>query len=162
MKINGSCYCGGVTFTAETSTPYPYMRCYCSFCRKTGGSGGYGINIMADAATLTVTGEDNLLFHHGKEHDAKTDQLIENEGKRYFCRYCGSPLWGADPRWPEWIYPFASSIDTELPTPPEIVHIMLDFAAPWVNVPSGQGHKHFKRYPDESIMEWHTRHGLKG
>ena len=139
MKIKGSCYCGAVSYTANSVTPYPYIHCYCSFCRKTAGSGGYGINIMAEAPTLTITGEDNLVFHHGKDHDPETDELVENENKRYFCKHCGSPMWAADPRWGEWIYPFASSIDTTLPKPPEILHIMLDFAAPWLTVPTS-GH----------------------
>ena len=181
MNIEGSCYCGGVRFSAESHTPYPYMHCYCSFCRKTSGSGGYGINIMAQADSLVIEGEANLLYHHGMEHDPETDELVENQNRRYFCRHCGSPLWAADPRWApyiglvvsvgsplwaadprwsEWIYPFASSINTALPRPPEIVHIMLDFAIPWIEIPSGKGHRHFKRYPDESILAWHQRHGL--
>jgi len=160
MKIEGSCYCGVVSYAAQTQTPYPYMHCYCSFCRKTGGSGGYGINIMAEANSLSVNGEENLHFHHGMEHDPDTDELKENENKRYFCRQCGSPLWAHDPRWPEWIYPFASSVSTPLPKPPEIVHIMLEFSVPWIEVPSGEGHRHFQRYPDESIVQWHQRHEL--
>jgi hypothetical protein len=136
------------------------MRCYCSFCRKTSGSGGYGINIMAQADKLEIKGEENLRFHHGMEHEEKADKLITNQNRRYFCQHCGSPLWAADPRWPDWIYPFAGSIDTELPTPPETVHIMLDFAAPWVEIPVGPTHKQFRRYPEESIEQWHKRHGL--
>lgn len=136
------------------------MRCYCSFCRKTSGSGGYGINIMAKADSLVIKGEKHLLFHYGREHDPQTDELIENQNRRYFCRFCGSPLWAADPRWAESIYPFASAVNTALPRPPEIVHIMLDFAASWVEVPSGKGHLHFNRYPDESILVWHKRHDL--
>lgn len=160
MLIEGSCYCGAVHFSAISYTPYPYMRCYCSFCRKTSGSGGYGINIMAQADSLLVKGEENLIFHHGREHDVDTDELKPSQGKQYFCQHCGCALWGADPRWAEWIYPYAGVIDTPLPVPPEIVHIMLEFAAPWVEVPSGEGHRHFKRYPDESILDWHHRHGL--
>ena len=99
MKIEGSCYCGAVRFAAVSHTPYPYLRCYCSFCRKTSGSGGYGINIMVQTDSLTVEGEDNLAFHHGMEHDPDTDELVENQNRRYFCRHCGSPLWAADPRW---------------------------------------------------------------
>ena len=160
MKLNGSCYCQTVKFATLSHTPYPYMHCYCSFCRKTGGSGGYGINIMAEADTLQVEGEANLAYHHGWEHDPDSDVLVENQNRRYFCRRCGSPLWAADPRWPQWIYPFAGSIDTALPTPPEIVHIMLDFAEPWIEIPQGREHRHFERYPDESIEQWHRRHGL--
>ena len=160
MRIQGSCYCKAVTFSARSHTPYPYMRCYCSFCRKTSGSGGYGINIMAKADSLKVTGEEHLASHHGKFHNQHSDALEESPGLRYFCRQCGSPLWGADPRWAEWVYPFASAIDTPLPVPPETVHIMLDFKAPWVEVPTGEAHRHFPRYPDESIVDWHQRHGL--
>jgi hypothetical protein len=65
-----------------------------------------------------------------------------------------------DPRWPEWVYPFASAIDTPLPKPPEEVELMLDFAAPWADVPEGPRHTHFARYPDESIIDWHRKRGL--
>jgi hypothetical protein len=115
---------------------------------------------MAEAETLRVNGEQCLGFHHGKYHDEVTDELKQSPGQRYFCRECGSPLWAADPRWPQWIYPFASAVRTPLPIPPESVHIMLDFKAPWVEVPTGIDHRHFERYPDESIVDWHLRHGL--
>ena len=160
MDIKGSCYCGAVKYSTRSHAPYPFMRCYCSFCRKTGGSGGYGINIMAQADSLVIEGEEFLSYHHGMEHDPDTDELVENKNKRFFCTSCGSPLWAADPRWPEWIYPFAGSVDTPLPTPPEIFHIMLDFAPAWVEVPKGDAHKHFRRYPNESIAAWHKRHGV--
>ena len=161
MRIEGSCYCARVTFAAVSNAPYPYMRCYCSICRKTAGGGGYAINIMALADTLDVKGEDNLAYHHGMVDDPdRPGEQKASPGRRYFCRHCGSALWVADPRWPQWVYPFASAIDTPLPKPPEIVHIMLDFAAPWVEVAAGEGHRHFARYPDEGILEWHERHGL--
>lgn len=161
MEINGSCCCRKITFSAISQTPYPYMRCYCSICRKTAGGGGYAINIMALADTLQVTGEKHLAFHQARvEDEAHAGKFKVSSGKRYFCRHCGSALWAADPQWPDWIYPFASAIDTPLPRPPEVVHIMLDFAAPWVVVPRGEGHRHFPRYPEESIEDWHKRHGL--
>ena len=160
LLLEGGCYCQAVTFSVYSHTPYPYMRCYCCFCRTTSGSGGYGINIMAEANTLAVDGEASLVSHHGRYHDEITDELKQSPGARYFCRDCGSPLWAADPRWPQWIYPYASAIRTPLPVPPESVHIMLDFKASWVKVPSGDQHRHFRRYPDESIIDWHRRRGL--
>ena len=57
MRLGGSCHCKGVSFIIESHTPYPFMRCYCSICRKTGGGGGYAINIMGEAKTLEVTGK---------------------------------------------------------------------------------------------------------
>ena len=39
---------------------------------------------------------------------------------------------------------------------------MLDFKAPWVEVPSGPNDVHFAQYPEESLEDWHRRHGLLG
>ena len=72
---------------------------------------------------------------------------------------CASALWVWDPRWPEWVYPFASAIDTPLPKPPEEVEMMLDYAARWAEIPS-DGHVHFAEYPEESIIDWHRKRGL--
>lgn len=160
MELKGECYCKAVSFTVMSHAPTPYMRCYCSFCRTTSGSGGYAINIIGEANSLSVIGEEHVGFHHGMEHDKDTDELKKSPGGRYFCRECGSPLWAADPRWDEWIFPYASAIQTHLPVPPETEHIMLDFKAAWVEVPLGEGHHHFNRYPDESIIDWNKRHGL--
>ena len=161
MKVQGSCYCGSVKFSAISHTPYPYMRCYCSICRKTAGGGGYAINIMAQADTLKVEGQEHVAIHQARIEDAdRPGQFRTSTGKRHFCSRCGSALWIADAEWPEWIYPFASAIDTPLPKPPETFHIMLEFTAPWVTVPQGQGHRRFPRYPEESILDWHKRHGL--
>ena len=57
MLLKGSCHCGAVRFSLRSETPYPYMWCYCSICRKTAGGGGYAINIMGRADTLKVKGK---------------------------------------------------------------------------------------------------------
>ena len=159
MLLEGSCHCGAVRFTVESTTPYPYMRCYCSICRKTGGGGGYAINIMGDAKTLKVQGEAHLHVYQAMLPDER-GEMKRSEARRHFCRECGSALWLFDPRWAEWIYPFASAIDTPLPKPPQTVHIMLDYAASWVEVPHGKHDVHFKQYPKEAIVDWHKRHQL--
>ena len=154
MRLGGSCHCGAVRFSVESHTPYPYMRCYCSICRKTAGGGGYAINIMGDAATLDVEGGESVTVYHA---------VIDGERspmERRFCKVCGSALWGWDPRWPEQVHPFASAIDTPLPPAPERVHIMLDSAAPWVEVPAGPKETHFGEYPEESIEGWHRARKL--
>lgn len=155
MRLEGSCHCGAVTFAAESKTPYPYMRCYCSICRKTQGGGGYAINLAAEHDTLEVTGAENISVYH-----AVIDGQ-ESPGERRFCSICGSGLWVYDPRWPEWMHPFASAIDTPLPKTPETVHIMLDSAANWVPVPdSDAANVHYREYPGASIEEWHRAQGL--
>lgn len=51
MLLKGSCHCGAVRFSVNSLHPYPYMRCYCSICRKTAGGGGYAINLAGDNTT---------------------------------------------------------------------------------------------------------------
>ena len=155
MLLEGSCHCGVVRFSVESPEPYPFMRCYCSICRKTAGGGGYAINLGALSETLEVEGEENLSVYQ-----ARIDGE-ESAARRHFCGVCGSALWVYDPNWPELVHPFASAIDTPLPKPPERDHIMLDYAAPWCEIPSGPDERHFSEYPDESLADWHRRHGLR-
>ena len=161
MLLEGSCHCGAVRFRVESETPYPYQACYCSICRKTAGGGGYAINLGGDANTLDVDGDENLSVYNAKLYDAGgPDEVPISEGERNFCRFCGSFLWVYDPHWPDHVHPFASAIDTPLPRPPEHVRLMLDYAAPWCKIPTGESEKHFPVFPQESLEEWHRRHGL--
>jgi hypothetical protein len=158
MLLEGSCHCGVVRFRVESPEPYPYLRCYCSVCRKTAGGGGYAINLGALSGTLEVEGGENVSVYQ-----ARIDGE-QSPGRRSFCALCASALWVYDQRWPELVHPFASAVDTPLPKPPEKVRIMLDHAAPWCEVPpeGSPGERHFPEYPDESLEEWHRRRGLLG
>ena len=155
MLLEGSCHCGAVRFRVESPEPYPFMRCYCSICRKTAGGGGYAINLGALSETLKVEGEESVSVYQARIVGKKS------AARRHFCGVCGSALWVYDPNWPELVHPFASAIDTPLAKPPEREHIMLDYAAPWCEIPSGPDERHFPEYPDESLADWHQRHGLR-
>jgi hypothetical protein len=157
MRLDGSCHCGAVKFSVETHTPYPFMRCYCSICRKTAGGGGYAINIMGENDGLKVKGEDNLSVYRARIKDEKTGKRKLSTARRHFCKKCGSALWAWDPQWKQWVYPFASAIDTPLPKAMEEVEIMLNYAVPWADIPSGSGHTHFAEFPEEGIADWHKK-----
>ena len=148
MLLKGSCHCGAVRFSVQSETPYPYMHCYCSICRKTAGGGGYAINVMGKAETMKVKGRTRI-YH-----------ATRGGPDRHFCPKCGSALWLRDRRWAQWVYPFASAIDTKLPAPNERQHIMLDSKASWVPVPKGKHEKRWREYPRESILDWHRKRGL--
>jgi len=160
MQLEGSCHCGAVRFRLRSAHPYPYQRCYCSICRKTQGGGGYAINLGGDGASLRVTGRQHVTVYHAKVKDPEDARAHRSPAERHFCSHCGSALWLWDPRWPELVHPFASAIDTPLPAAPDSTHIMLEFRAPWVAVETGLGDRRHDRYPEESIAEWHERHGL--
>lgn len=159
MWLKGACHCGAVRFSVESRTPYPYMHCYCSICRKTAGGGGYAINIMGEAGTLKVTGRKHLSVYRARFKNEKGKKILSS-GRRHFCRKCASALWVADPRWKRWVYPFASAIDTPLPIPPDHQHVLLDFKADWVEVPKRKRDKYFREFPREAIIDWHKRRGL--
>lgn len=160
MKLEGSCHCGKVRFAVESAHPCPFNLCYCSICRKTAGGGGYAINLGADFATLQIEGREHVRVYRATVRDEASGEPAKSPAERSFCSHCGSALWVWDPRWPALLHPFASAIDTELPVPPERTHLMLGSKASWVPVESHSGDKHFDAYPDESIAEWHARHGL--
>lgn len=161
MHLEGSCHCKRVRFRVDCSEPYPFLRCYCSICRKTAGGGGYAINLGGDYGSFEVTGEEHVSEYHPVMTDPETGETGPAPGKRTFCRHCGSALWAWDPRWPELVHPHASAIDSELPVPPEHSHMMLGSMASWVEPCVLDGDRTFDEYPDESLAEWHRRRGLE-
>ena len=149
MELRGSCHCGAVQFMVEAPHPVPYNLCYCSICRKTAGGGGHAINLGARADTLSVEGEAAI-----RRYRSSADH------QRAFCGTCGSALWVWSESWPELIHPHASAIDTDLPTPPERTHLMVESRANWAEPCLRDGDRCFDGYPDESLAEWHERRGL--
>jgi len=160
MRLEGSCQCGAVRFTLESRHPYPFNRCYCSICRKTAGAGGYAINLGGEAPTLRVEGEDHIRVYQAMV-EGDDGKPAPSPAERRFCGDCGSMLWVWDPRWPDLVHPFASAIDTPLPTPPETTHLMLGSKADWVVADVRPGDQTFDEYPEESIADWHERLGLE-
>ena len=154
MKLAGSCHCKAVRFSVNAYAPVPYLRCYCSICRKTAGGGGYAINLGADSASLEIEGENNIRVYHAVIDGSKSP------AERRFCGQCGSVLWVYDPRWPDLLHPFASAIDTPLPLPPHNIHIMLDAKPGWVTTGASDSEARYPHYPPESLRKWHRRNGL--
>lgn len=158
MQLEGSCHCGSVRFTVQSAEPVPFMRCYCSICRKTAGGGGFAINLGADFASLKVTGKRHLRVYSALMGEG--DKRQASTGQRHFCGRCGSALWLYDPSWPALVHPHASAIDTPLPVPPEHVHMMLGSRATWAEVEGRPQDVQVDAYPDVSLKAWHEARGL--
>eukprot|EP00003_Mantamonas_plastica_P008869 TRINITY_DN1792_c0_g1_i1.p1 TRINITY_DN1792_c0_g1~~TRINITY_DN1792_c0_g1_i1.p1 ORF type:complete len:223 (+),score=51.38 TRINITY_DN1792_c0_g1_i1:96-764(+) len=155
--IEGSCHCGKITFSAPCFTPFPFNICHCNTDRKTAGHGGYVVNIMVESDGLVVQDKDNSM----KQYNSVMDNGELSKHTRHFCGNCGSALYASDDRWPQWVWPFAGSIDTKLPPVPkgEYQNLMLEFKSSWTPVLEG---KEFDRYPDEGIEVWHRNRKLYG
>jgi hypothetical protein len=160
MKLQGSCHCGAVRFSLQSDGAVPYQRCYCSICRKTQGGGGFAVNLGGDAATLVVRGRKALAVYRARSPAEPGGRSSRSQAQRNFCKHCGSALWVFDPRWPDLVHPFASAIDTPLPVPPARTHLMLAYQAPWCEPDIRPTDLQFDEYPQESIAQWHDRHGL--
>ena len=90
--------------------PFPICAATARSAARRRAGGGFAINLGAKADSLTVEGEDAIAVFHAVI-DGK-----ESPAERRFCSRCGSALWVSDPRWPDLVHPFASAIDTPLPT----------------------------------------------
>ena len=156
MHLEGSCHCGQVHFALESHEPWPYQRCYCSICRKT-GSGGFMINIGGDMRTMQVEGKEHL-----EEYCAMFEfdgEAFKSKHRRCFCKRCGCHLYAWHEAWPDLVHPVASAIDTPLPEPPKRVHLMLGSKANWVPVQAGPEDEQYDSYPAKSIADWHAANG---
>ena len=116
--------------------------------------------MFGDADTLEFQDKEHLSIYQAKLINEETKEVTESPSQRNFCKVCSSHLWAWDPRWPELLHPQASAIDTNLPSPPEHTHLMLDSKPEWVPVHSLDGDQCFNEYPNESIAAWHERLGL--
>jgi len=160
LHLEGSCHCGRVKFTVESANPVPYLRCYCSICRKTAGAGGFAINLGAAALSMKVTGKRHLRIYRARVPDEGGPGSHLSTARRYFCAHCGSALWVWDPTWPELVHPHAGAIDTPLPEAPGNVHCLVGSKAPWVRIEGSPNDPRFEGYPDMSLAQWHETHGL--
>lgn len=160
MQLSGSCHCGRVSFSVEADSPVPFLRCYCSICRKTAGAGGYAINLGALTHTMTVRGKRHLRIYRARVPAGPGGGTQESSARRYFCGHCGSALWVWDPTWPDLVHPHAGAIDTPLPVPPDHVHCLVGSKASWVEIEGRPGDPCFEHYPELSLAQWHERKGL--
>ncbi|KAI0026996.1 Mss4-like protein [Vararia minispora EC-137] len=156
VELKGSCHCGAVKFTVQSSSAVPYQLCHCSICRKVGGYGG-SVNLGGFSDTLKIEGAEHITKYHAVlNRGTKKESRASSE--RNFCSKCSTMLWLYDEAWPELIHPFASAIDSPLKEPLEMTCVLLDSKPKWVRLPEGPK-KLYKHYGDHSLEEWHKTHG---
>tara|TARA_B100000700_G_scaffold330365_2_gene456247 strand:- start:7884 stop:8246 length:363 start_codon:yes stop_codon:yes gene_type:complete len=118
---------------------------------------------MGRADTLQIVGEQNLSKYRSEKNDRDNYEVDGfSKARRYFCSKCGSALWINSMDYPDFVYPFASAIDTPLPEPPEMTHLMLEHKASWVPLQVKEYDTVFEKYPNIGIEDWHRKRGLFG
>eukprot|EP01080_Neovahlkampfia_damariscottae_P001869 gene1869-1010_t len=158
MELKGSCHCQKVKFTVISNAPYPFLICHCSICRKLSGGNSGGCNILADYRTLKIESGTECL----KEYTAKKVDEGRPANVRSFCSECGTYVWNYNElETPDNLYPFASCIDTELPTPPYKIHILED-SSPKCFLATNEKDVHCQKFPEnwKSLKDWHKDNGI--
>jgi len=92
MRIDGSCHCGSITFTAEID-PGQVMLCHCTDCQTMSGAPfRHVVPAHVDSFSLSGTPKSYI-------------KVAESGNRRaqMFCPECGTPLYGASPENPSWI-----------------------------------------------------------
>ncbi|KAE9397797.1 hypothetical protein BT96DRAFT_995499 [Gymnopus androsaceus JB14] len=158
VELKGSCHCGTVRFTVQSSTPVPYQLCVCSICRKVGGVGG-SVNLGAHSKTLQILqGKEHISVYNAVFHRDTPETTAVSE--RSFCSKCSSMLWNYSKKWPELIHPFASVIDSpELQPPESMVVVRADSKPDYVRLPEGKKDV-YAVYGTDSIEGWHKKNNL--
>ena len=93
----GGCFCGAVRYSFESDN-YPSSNCHCSMCRRTSG-----------AAFLSWMAIPLTAFEYSKGNPKKL--ISSDQGTRYFCQDCGTPLTCFLDEYPQYIYVTICSLD---------------------------------------------------
>jgi hypothetical protein len=129
MTIRGRCLCGHVAYEYSGSLG-PAHYCHCEDCRRCTGS-AFNTAVRIDRAAFRLTGGEVKGFT--KRGDSG------NELTRHFCPECGSPVYTASPRHPEYIFVKAGTFDDPTMVNP-IRQFWMSSAVPWrriaENIPS--------------------------
>jgi hypothetical protein len=86
MKVEGSCYCGQISFEAEIN-PDAVRICHCTDCQALTGS-AYRVNVEAPVAGFVLRSGVPRVYIKTAESGNKRAQA--------FCPNCGTPIYATD------------------------------------------------------------------
>lgn len=120
-RVNGSCFCGAITFSADLPSKW-CAHCHCSMCRKAHGAG---------YVTWAGFEQDQVDIGSG------TDQLAWYDSspgaQRGFCRQCGSTMFFRSQRWAGELHIALGCIDDELDRQPQ-ANVFFDRHVEWMPI----------------------------
>lgn len=125
----GSCLCGGIKFEI-TGKIHDIVCCHCSQCRKAQGS-AFATNANVDKEDFTFTQGEALL----------TKYKNNEQGDKYFCRKCGSPIMAKFHANPNQVRIRIGTIESDITERPK-AHIFTTSKANWETI--GNSIPHYK------------------
>jgi hypothetical protein len=123
MTATGHCLCGEVVFECDDLGPASY--CHCEDCRRlTGSAFNVGVRCSSDGFRI-ISGS---LGHFTKRGSSGFELT------RWFCRMCGSPIYGSSPVDPSIVYVRAGAIDDPALVKPELQAWVVSKVV-WADIP---------------------------
>jgi len=122
----GGCVCGATRYRL-TAEPLTFYACHCTDCQKRSGS-AFGLSMWVDKAAFElVQGEPTThttTFGDGRAAGSRN------------CARCGTHLWTAMPRYPEFVLLRPGTLDDTSWLEP-VAHLWTRSAQPWFRFPGG-------------------------
>ena len=115
--IEGGCFCGAIRYEIDPGD-YVVANCHCTMCRKTSA---------APFVTWMVVPATSFRYLRGEPHLLNSSE----EGVRYFCSDCGTPVVCQIKSRPEEIDIPTGSLDNPGDYPP-VVAVHEDTKLPWL------------------------------
>jgi hypothetical protein len=132
MSIKGGCLCGAVRY--EIDEPLGETgSCHCSMCRKAHGAAFATFASVKPGSLRWTAGEEALSVYASSE-----------QGRRCFCRHCGSQLGAMEKGELRWLA--LGSVDGD-PGVRSGANIFVASKAPWFDIHDGL--PQFDEYPPE-------------
>lgn len=103
--LTGSCLCGGVRYRAGGPVESA-SHCYCTMCQKQHGAAAGSYANVASAGLMIKQGADLIAEYASSE-----------DGRRNFCRICGSTLFWHSTRSPDRIAITLGALEPEYSGP---------------------------------------------
>lgn len=124
MTATGHCLCGEVAFECDELGAASY--CHCEDCRRTTGS-AYNVGVRCPIGGFRITsGELGSFTKKGSSGFELT---------RWFCRSCGSPIYGSSPADPSIVYVRAGTLDDPKLVKPNL-QAWVGSKVNWADIPS--------------------------
>ena len=139
MIATGSCNCGCVQFEINTEISDVYI-CHCSLCRKSTGSGGIAVVIVANEKFIWTNGAEAIKTWTKPGHDWQSS----------FCDNCGSSLPGKNDDTA--VYVPVGLLDKGHENLKVKHHLYVGSQAPWEKL-EGDGVQHQNNYKPVNIRD---------
>ena len=118
-KYTGTCHCGEITYSLNPEI-MNIVNCHCNFCRSMNGS-AFSTYVALPYRSLKIT-----------EGRKKLSSYQRDEGKKYFCSLCGTPIFIVNRKYPEACMLYFGTLDNPRDITP-IINVWCKSKLEWVD-----------------------------